>query len=136
MLQIVMMLIILTAGLGVSLALLDPAADSQNQAKTAERVDAIKAAVAKWKANNSGSPASLDALVIQGTQPACAPDTNSSSATFRQLRGWCGPYMDRDVGDLFKMDGWGSSFVYNGTNLTSCGPNRTCGDADDVVYAL
>ncbi len=136
MLQVVMLLLMFSAGLGVSVALLDPGADSGAQELTVRRADAIKEAVTKWKSNNSGNPASLDALVIQGSQPACAPDTNSSSGTFRQLRGWCGPYLARDISDLFKMDGWGSAFVYNGTSLTSCGPNRTCGDADDVAYAL
>ncbi len=103
------------------------------------RMDAVKDAVARYRADGNGTPANLAALSAAPTGAiTCAPDTNPASATFRKLRGWCGPYLLRDTmgSDLPNRDGWNTLLQYNGTTLTSCGPNRVCGDGDDITATL
>lgn len=112
---------------------------SAGSTETYGRMDKIRAAATLYRAHGNGTPPSLDSLT---TPPpgaaACAPDTAPASATFRQLRGWCGPYLEREASgtDLLKRDGWRTLMEYTGTTLRSCGPNRTCGDADDITTSL
>jgi type II secretory pathway pseudopilin PulG len=96
-------------------------------------------AIDRYQSDHAGvAPADLDDLVTT-TGAACAADTNNLSGTYRSLQGWCGPYIDRafsgDPAD-FKTDGWGTEFDYDGINLKSCGPNKTCGNGDDLSDAV
>ncbi len=106
---------------------------------TYKRIDTIKSAVIRYRADGNGNPPTLDALTAAPTgATACAPDTNPASANFRKLRGWCGPYLQREAtgSDLTKRDGWNSLLQYTGSVLVSCGPNRACGDGDDITTTL
>lgn len=137
MLTVVLMLLLVTITLGVSVSLLDSQEKTGDAGDSLQKMEKIKTAIAKHKADSGSNPANLDLLVSNPTG-ACVPDTNPASATFRTLRGWCGPYLSFEFtqGDLHKRDSWGSVFAYDGINLRSCGPNRSCGDADDIVLAL
>ena len=69
-------------------------------------------------------PTALNDLSVQGTKPAYDPINKS---------GWNGPYVDIRVAD-WDFDAWGRSYQYTSATRTirSCGPNGTCGDADDI----
>lgn len=75
--------------------------------------------------NHIGSlPVTLNDLRVQGAHPNYDPFTK---------RGWRGPYiLTSDT--QWNLDSWGTVIQYNaGTRvLTSCGPNLTCGNADDI----
>lgn len=133
--------IMLALAIAASVAVMNTATlDSSAGAKdTFAHMDKIKAAVTAYRANGNGNPPNLDALVIAPTgAAACAPDSSPASGTFRQLRGWCGPYLEREAAgsDTLKRDGWKTLLQYTVSSLRSCGPNRTCGDADDITTAL
>lgn len=103
---------------------------------TWQRMDTVKAAIDRYRLDGNSGPPNLNALTTStGT---CAPDTNPASVNFRKLRGWCGPYLPRESAgsDLLIRDGWNSILQYNGTTLVSCGPNRVCGDGDDITVTL
>jgi prepilin-type N-terminal cleavage/methylation domain-containing protein len=81
-----------------------------------------------YRGHIGANPAALGDLLVQGAQPAYNPYTQ---------RGWRGPYVTT-TDAAWNQDAWGTAFQYNagaGT-LTSCGPNRTCGNADDIVVGL
>jgi hypothetical protein len=134
------LLIIFVLGLVATLGYLAPlpqVSQSQSQ-RTIDRMQVIKIAVTNYRKNFSSNPSTLDALVTPGT-PACAVDSVSTSSFYQQRRGWCGPYIDRAVEQdpsSFKTDGWGTVFQYDAITVVSCGPNRTCGDADDISLTL
>lgn len=70
------------------------------------------------------APTSLNDLVAQGTQANYDPFSK---------KGWNGPYLDSSDSNWNK-DAWGTALVYSAANktITSCGPNKTCGNADDI----
>lgn len=137
LLQTLMILLAFTALVLVSVSMMDPVTRPAAANATNVRLDALKAAAIAYRAHIGNFPPDLDALVT-ATGAACAPDSNPSSPTFRSLRGWCGPYLDREFqgSDQFKRDGWGALLQYNGNTIVSCGANRTCGDGDDISIAL
>jgi hypothetical protein len=137
MLTEVLMLLLVTITLGVSVSLLDSQEKTGDAGDSLKRREVIKVAIGKHKADSGSNPTNLDLLVSNQTG-SCSPDVNTASPTFRTLRGWCGPYLSLEFtqGDLHKRDSWGSLFSYDGINLRSCGPNRSCGDSDDIVLAL
>ena len=132
MLSVVFLLIALATTVGVSLVMLQPGIAGDAAARTSAQLATVGDAIKLYRADAGTNPANLDALVTAPAGMSCTPDTNSASATFRQLRGWCGPYLDQEISDSYKRDGWGAVLQFNGTQLSSCGPNRTCGDGDDV----
>jgi prepilin-type N-terminal cleavage/methylation domain-containing protein len=73
-------------------------------------------------------PPSLNALIVRGAQPVYNPVTKI---------GWNGPYVDGTVPD-WDRDAWGTALVYSGATRTlrSCGPNRSCGDGDDLTISF
>jgi prepilin-type N-terminal cleavage/methylation domain-containing protein len=73
-------------------------------------------------------PTSLTDLVAQGGFPSYNPFTKS---------GWRGPYVSTLEANWDK-DGWGTSIQYSagGRTLTSCGPDLTCGNGDDIVVGF
>jgi hypothetical protein len=121
-----------TATISVSLLLTEPQNTVTAVAATQRQLDTVSAAIARYKADTGAAPPNLNALVTR-TGANCAPDLDPSSPTFRALRGWCGPYLEQAIGDLFQRDGWGQVLQFDGTVLKSCGPNRTCGDGDDIA---
>lgn len=133
--------IMLALAIAASVAVMNTATleSSAGSKQTYARMDKIRAAVTAYRANGNGNPPNLDALLTAPNgAAACAPDTAPASNNFRQLRGWCGPYLERDAAgsDMLKRDGWKTLLQYTGTSLRSCGPNRTCGDADDITTDL
>ncbi|MFQ5901723.1 MAG: type II secretion system protein GspG, partial [Thermodesulfobacteriota bacterium] len=89
--------------------------------------------VGRFPANAEGLPA----LVTNPGDPAWNRYTRT---------GWNGPYVDANIGDEFGQtnsylrDAWGNNYVYDSTvsppTITSCGPNGSCGDGDDLVVYL
>jgi hypothetical protein len=135
-------LLVALAVVGV-IQLVNPALMTRNGRMTIDRMEVIKAAVIKYKANHGGStyPTSLDYLVSTDGGAACALDNTTTNTTYKTLQGWCGPYIDVAFGENsaeFKTDGWGTTFSWtSGTGtLKSCGSNRTCGDSDDITYTI
>ncbi|MGZ3711943.1 MAG: type II secretion system protein [Bdellovibrionota bacterium] len=69
-------------------------------------------------------PTSLNDLTTRGVQPVYDPINKI---------GWNGPYIDGNVIG-WNLDGWGVAYVYSAAarTITSCGPDKTCGNADDI----
>ena len=105
-----------------------------------ERLLNIKLAIYKYNSHNSTTITALDQLVTPGaSDTACAVDTTTTSSTYRQMTGWCGPYLKitfAQDSESFKMDGWGTNLEYTVNYIRSCGANRTCGDGDDIYEQL
>lgn len=125
-------------------AVIQPGTRTAAEDLTEKRFALLKTAATLFKTHSGGTwPANLDALVTQGSQTACAVDTNSANtSTYLRLRGWCGPYIDQpftnDSG-TYLQDGYGTNFVYNSSNgtLRSCGKDRDCNaTADDRTLAF
>lgn len=137
MISVVLMLLVVSVTLTISFSLLEPQTRVGSVDETIQKMEKIRTAIVRYRTDGGSNPTNLDRLISQSGS-TCSPDTNPSSSTFRQLRGWCGPYLSAEFtsGDLHKRDGWGSLFAYDGINLRSCGPNRTCGDSDDILLAL
>jgi prepilin-type N-terminal cleavage/methylation domain-containing protein len=76
-------------------------------------------------------PASLQDLVVQGSQP------NFTQTLYGFSVGWNGPYVTETgpVGDITE-DGWGTAFNYSSsqTQVTSAGADHAFGTGDDLVY--
>jgi hypothetical protein len=117
-----------------------PIDDQSRMSQTIARMEKIQAAVALYRTHNGAAPATLDALVTRPpATPVCSVDSDTASASYRTLRGWCGPYIDvsiQQAATLFKTDGWGMAFQYSATTLRSCGQNRVCLDGDDIIIDL
>lgn len=81
-----------------------------------------------YLSNLGAPPATLNDLVVQGTQPVYDPINKT---------GWNGPYVDSTVTG-WNQDAWGTAYQYDATNRTirSCGANLKCGDADDLVVSF
>lgn len=81
-----------------------------------------------YRSHMGANPPALNDLLTQGTQAAYSPYTQ---------RGWRGPYVSNTEPN-WNQDAWGTTFQYNaGTStLRSCGPDRTCGNADDISIGL
>ncbi|MGZ3711942.1 MAG: hypothetical protein ACXVBE_09300 [Bdellovibrionota bacterium] len=135
LISVVFLLATLTLAVSVAVISVQPTNSADAAAKTMSKMDVIGAAIVRYRSYSGTNPASVDALVTPPSPPTppCTADVNPASPTFRQLRGWCGPHLDVDIASSYKSDGWGVALVYNGTNLRSCGPNRICGDGDDIV---
>lgn len=99
-----------------------------SSAVTMDRMASLRDGLKKFQANMAAAPAALANLTTQGTQPNYDPINKV---------GWNGPYVDGTVTG-WNLDGWGTAYQYNaGTRtLRSCGPNKTCGDADDLVVSF
>jgi prepilin-type N-terminal cleavage/methylation domain-containing protein len=69
-------------------------------------------------------PTSLSDLTTRGAQAVYDPVNKI---------GWNGPYIDGTVTG-WDLDGWSTAYVYSaaGRTITSCGPDKTCGNADDI----
>jgi hypothetical protein len=134
----IMTLALVASGMFV---VLKPALNTGGSQVTTEKADIlIKAIKTYQQQHSSAAPPSLDDLVNPGT-PTCFADKTTTSLTYRTLQGWCGPYVDRVFSGApsdFKNDGWSTVFQYGsiGPTLKSCGPDRTCGNSDDISFAF
>ena len=134
---------ILFLGIGTALVLttLSPGVATARLAETIKKGETLKISVERYRAHRAANPSNLDELLLLGVQPPCSLDNVALSPTYLSLTGWCGPYVARifsEDPDDWKSDGWGSTFQFlSGTGvLRSCGPDRTCGNGDDLAYAL
>jgi prepilin-type N-terminal cleavage/methylation domain-containing protein len=112
---------------------------------TRERLNSIKAALVGdarfvsagtftkpgYEAHCLGSPTSLSDLVTMPGAGVCATAYDPFTK-----RGWRGPYVDGTVAN-WNADGWSTPFEYFSVGppartLRSCGPDLTCGTADDI----
>jgi prepilin-type N-terminal cleavage/methylation domain-containing protein len=73
-------------------------------------------------------PVTLTDLASQGTYSAYDPFNK---------KGWNGPYVNTSEPNWSK-DAWGISFQYNSATRTikSCGPDKVCGNADDITVTF
>jgi type II secretory pathway pseudopilin PulG len=113
-----------------------PSASTRSVQITEESGATLVVALKKYKRDNKQLPPSLAGLVTTSGTP-CVIDTAPASSTYKQLSGWCGPYLDLAIASDpggYQRDGWGVNFSYDGINLKSCGPDLTCGTADDIVF--
>gem|GEM_PF-5322463 len=133
------MLVILAISLSsvMVLSLAPPSVLTARTLVTRQRLTDLKSAIQKYYGDHGGFyPVLLDLLQLDEGIP-CELDNDSGSSTYLQLQGWCGPYLDsvfaEDSND-FQTDGWGTAFDYDPVSgsVKSCGPDRTCGNGDDL----
>lgn len=84
-----------------------------------------------YEAHCLGAPSSLNDLISQ-------PATGTCSSAYDPFtkRGWSGPYVSSTSAD-WNADAWGTAIQYFNAGppartLRSCGPDRSCGTADDI----
>ena len=143
LLSIVFMILTLSIGVITVMTVINPSALTRQNRDTAEKARILRAAIQSYNFSHGGiagtNPPTLDDLV-NTDHVACTMDNTPTHVTYLFLQGWCGPYVDQvflqNLAD-FKTDGWGTTFGYNsGTAvITSCGPDRSCGGADDVTFS-
>lgn len=139
-LVVVLLVVVMSIAVTSVFFTLKPALQTGQANVTIEKMEKIKEALIKYRSHHNGAapvlPQGLDRLVSQGSEPDCSIDTNPASGTYKLMANWCGPYLvstfQQDPNE-FKTDGWGTFFQYDTVTLTSCGPNRTCGDGDDLT---
>lgn len=133
------MLVILSVSLAASVvvATLGPGLFTRGNRDTLERVEKIVAALRRYSAQNGDYPGDLSSLVT-GDSASCKMANDPDAPEYGTLRGWCGPYLFRDLmedPDGFQKDGWGTLFKYGGgTLLQSAGPDRQWGTYDDLIF--
>ena len=78
--------------------------------------------------NIGAPPVSLNDLSTQGAYGVYNPMTKL---------GWNGPYVDTSSAS-WNQDAWGSTIQYNAVTRTisSCGPDKICGNADDISISF
>lgn len=139
LLMVVMILATLTVTVTTAYLSIQTSLMTGRDKKTEAQIEILLSGLYRYRSHHANTfPATLDNLIVPNN-PACAADNNSASPTYRSIQGWCGPYIDQftqQSPNAFKTDGWGTIFQYNGTELRSCGPNKTCGDADDLARTL
>lgn len=137
LIQVMFVILGLTIAASVSLMTIEPQRSSGGLRPTEEQLEKIKAAAIIYREHMGSAPATIDHLVrAPAGAPVCDSDKNPSSANFRKIVGWCGPYLDSALSDIYRRDGWNSLLQYNQSMIRSCGPNRQCGDSDDLVISL
>lgn len=135
------LIILFSSAAAFVLVVTTPTSMTRQNSETVLKAEALRAALENYKLSHGGPmgayPLTLDALVTTDGTP-CAADNNPSNVnTYTTLQGWCGPYIDQKFAENlndFKADGWGTVFQYNSGVLQSCGPDRTCGNADDQTF--
>ena len=141
LLSIVFMILTLSIGAITVMTMINPSTLTRQNRETVEKARILRAAIQSYQFSHGGisgtTPLTLDALVVNAG--ACTMDNNPTHVTYQYLQGWCGPYVDQvfeqNLAD-YKTDGWGTLFSYNSvTNvITSCGPDKSCGGADDLIF--
>ncbi len=109
---------------------------------TSHHADDILKAVRIYQSHHSGSgPQLLGKLYESDTaEVLCTASIDFTTSEKLALQGWCGPYLNESFEGYREelYDGWGSNFSWNSnlSALTSCGPDRTCGNSDDLEFKL
>ena len=140
-----MAILLLSVGTVLVLSVLTPGNSTVQNRTTTEKGNNLREGISRYKANHivlATKPGNLDALITDDALAigACAFQNNTGvPTTYLTLQGWCGPYVDLPFAEdpnSFKTDGWGTAFSYTTATdvLKSCGPNRACGDADDITF--
>jgi hypothetical protein len=137
-----LLLLVTTIGAGVIFTLTVPTASVHAMKTTTDRAASLHTSIANYRLSHGGStgtfPTTLASLITtDGT--ACLANNTPASSLFHTLQGWCGPYIDIvyvQAATAYQTDGWGTAFSFNSTTgvLTSCGPDRVCGDGDDLAF--
>lgn len=131
--------IMLAMSVGITFVNLGPDLLHQRNDQTLVSLEALKKAIELYRTHHGGVGPPTLANLVTLVAPPCAVDTNSASPTYRTIQGWCGPYVDVSVSQNpngYMIDEWGTTITFTPTEVRSCGPNRSCGDADDIFIAL
>lgn len=125
------------------ITLMSPANRVGGDERTQRQFKTLQAAIARYVSHSGGTwPTGLNSLIVDAERVgACRMDTDRNSPTFRQLSGWCGPYIDLlyvDEEEGYKFDGYGTELFYDDRahTLTSYGQDRQRATADDQTYSL
>lgn len=125
------------------ITLMSPANRVGGDDRTQKQFKTLQAAITRYRSHSGGNwPSILKSLIMDADGlGACTMDTDRTSPTFRQLSGWCGPYIDLlyvSENEGYKFDGFGTEMLYDdgAHTLTSLGQDRQQGTADDQTYAL
>ena len=136
-------LIILISFLALSSAMvftmMTPITGNGSVDQTFQKMGVVQTAIAKYRLDHAGAPPNQLDDLVNAVAPPCTVDTNTSSSTYRKLQGWCGPYINQGFVQNptdFKTDSWGTVLQYDKVNVKSCGPNKICGDADDLSLQI
>ena len=121
-----------------------PSASTRQNRETVDKAQALRNAIKAYVLSHGGiggtNPPTLSALVTTDGVACVTANDPAVTSTYLLLQGWCGPYLQpifqEDLSGIL-TDGWGTLFTYNAGSsiVTSCGPNRACGDADDLSFA-
>ena len=124
------------------MTVITPSAITQQTRETVVKAAVLRAAIQSYQFSHGGvsgtNPPTLDDLVVTDAAP-CTMDNVAIHVTYLFVQGWCGPYVDQvfsqNLND-FKTDTWGTLFSYNAgtTVITSCGADKVCGGADDLIF--
>jgi type II secretory pathway pseudopilin PulG len=137
---VILILSLTTAGL---LTVSQPSLSVRRMAITQRRATELRRAINNYILSHGGTtgtnPPNLASLVTSDGTACTANNTPGAGSMYKTVQGWCGPYTDvvfTQDASAYRTDGWGTLFLYNSTTniLTSCGPNRVCGDSDDLAY--
>ncbi|MBT4760254.1 MAG: prepilin-type N-terminal cleavage/methylation domain-containing protein [Bdellovibrionaceae bacterium] len=120
--------------------------DDAHATMTSEKLAALKIAIVGdarsisagkytnlgYEAHCKGVPVSLTDLITQPGAGTCSVDYDPFTK-----RGWRGPYVS-NTDTNYNNDSWGTALVYSsgGRTITSCGPNATCTDGDDIQISF
>ncbi len=133
MIEILMVVVLIAIVSAVALPQFVDFRSDARRAVTQERLSSFRAAIvgdAKigkrgFRADLGRTPNNLNELVSRGTLATYDPITKI---------GWNGPYLDGTVSD-WNRDAWGTTLSLDTTNrlVRSCGPDLSCGNADDLT---
>jgi type II secretory pathway pseudopilin PulG len=138
--EVVVVLSMISLAVGALAPLAVRQITGNRQLKTLEKMKRVEAGLVGdplrgdfgYLGDMGGLPAALADLNTRGTQPLYAIDANYGIGA-----GYNGPYVPLagPAGSAF-VDSWSMAFQYAPTSaqLTSAGPDRTLGTADDIVY--
>jgi competence protein ComGC len=147
LLTMVLMILTLSIATITIMTVIRPSESTRQSVETSTKAKSLRSGIQSYQFSHRDvngavaptNPPTLDSLWVTDGVP-CAIDNDPTHFTYLFLQGWCGPYVDRvfsQNADDYKTDGWGTLFSYDPatTLLTSCGPDRVCGGADDVSYS-
>lgn len=138
-LSVLLILAVLTVSVSVTYLATDPTYLAGQVKVTIQRLQTLRLAINLYKVQHgSATPAILDDLVTPNL-PACSVNTIYGSQGYQQKSGWCGPYVDRTTledPNSYKTDSWGTLIQFNALKVFSCGPDRVCGNSDDITILL
>ncbi len=137
----VMMISLILLGTYTSFVVIQSQSSISEVKSTAQNAKLLLRAIQHYQSSHAGSvPTLLESLYLKNDEENCSLGIDVSNNASPMLQGWCGPYLQESFEgypeDLF--DGWGSRFNWSSASstLTSCGPDRTCRNSDDLEFKL